>query len=393
MAPTVSFNDLPAEVGQKIVSFLAWEEPTALDGPPAEPGLTEEPSVRLLNRETKNIKNFSLVSHYARALALQILLTYLQIEMDLTPVKGRVTKGNADPYLRGLKGVLTLVQQHNLIGKIHALTLYFSLGSRLDQHYLTDFKFKAIKMIAQLNPLALTIMGPPSLLGNLLDLNVETKDEWAFGPRLQVVRLKQDYHRSRTEKSAIWERPTSLWYSRPWIEASFNEGSSLSAYSTYAYHSMTTPSVLHCLYGRQWFGFDMPAVLPFLRHFEFVAIFPLWDHIVEVMNAIRSLPHLVSLTTQITPSTTAKDNILEDPERVGKAELSDLWAETDASYRYMAQWIWEAYYDEWSLRRWTSPDKTANVDGIRGSVLGGDWELIEPGVWERRTTNDLDAEQ
>ncbi|KAL8766916.1 MAG: hypothetical protein Q9194_006136 [Teloschistes cf. exilis] len=380
MSPHAGFNDLPAEVGEEIVGYLVDDDQQQTE--------TDEPSALMLKKHEKNLKNFSLVCHYARALALQLLFLYLKVEMQTTSVSQGTSKHNADAHLQGLKGVMAFIQRNNLMRKIRALTLLFPSGYQLGQHIMADFKYKAIKMVVQLNPPTLTLMGYPALLGNLLDLTVDTRDEWAFGPRLQIIRLRQNHLRSRAETSAIWERPTSLMHSRPWDEALFNEGSSLEAYSRYEFHTMTTPSVLHTHCGWQWWS-HLPAVLPFLQHFEFVAIFPLYDHMVEVSRAIQSLPSLVSMKTQLTPSKNAKYNILEDRERVGKAEISDVWSETTNSYRFLAQSISKRSDEEARLRRWVSADTTTNVDEIVGEYLEDDWVLVEPGVWERSDPTDL----
>ncbi|KAI4196852.1 MAG: hypothetical protein LQ350_006271 [Teloschistes chrysophthalmus] len=378
MSPRAGFNDLPVEVHEEIVGYLVDDD---------EPEMLAEPSRLMLEKHEKNLKNLSLVCHYARALVLHLLFMYLKVEMHTTSVPEGASKHNADAHLQGLKGIMAFIQRNNFMSKIRALTLVFPPDYQLGQHVMADFKFKAIKTIVKLNPPTLTLMGYPALLGNLLDLTVDTRDEWAFGARLQIIRLRQNYHRSRAEKSAIWERPTSLMHSRPWEEAFFNEGSSVEAYSRYEFHTMTTPSILHTHCGWQWWS-HLPAVLPFLRHFEFVAIFPLQDHMVEVSRAIESLPLLVSLKTQLTPSKTAKDNILEDRERVGKAVLSDFWSETAHSYRYLATSITRRSDKDMRLRRWTASDTNTNVDEILGEYLE-DWVLVEPGLWEKSDPIDL----
>ncbi|KAL9576137.1 MAG: hypothetical protein Q9212_007353 [Teloschistes hypoglaucus] len=377
MAPRVGFYDLPAEVGEEIVGYLD-----------DEPELNAEPAIHMVEKHKQTLKNFSLVCHYARALVFQLLFLYLRVEMHTISVSEGTSKHNADAHLQGLKDVLAFIQRNNIMKKTRALTLLFPPGFQLGQHIMADFKYKIIKTIVQLNPLTLTLMGHPSLLGNLLDLTVDTRDQWAFGLRLQVVRLRQDHDRSISEKSAIWERPTSLMHSRPWEEAFFNEGSSVEAYSKEEFHTMTTPSILHTHCGWQWWS-HLPAVLPFLQHFEFVAIFPLLDHMEEVSLAIQSLPTLVSLKTQLHPSKTAKDNILEDRERVGKAVLSDFWSETAYSYHYLARSISRRSGEDMRLRRWTSSDTNANVDEILGEYLEGRWALVEPGLWERSDPIDL----
>ncbi|KAL8726891.1 MAG: hypothetical protein Q9181_005899 [Wetmoreana brouardii] len=373
---------LPAELIRQIIGDLAEEEPSS------RRELTQEPSVHVLHNDTKGLKNLSLTCRTLRFLTFKPLFRYLRVGIKAFSADATLGK-SAEPNLEPLRNLSRFIE-HELSDKILGLAIFFPVQCSLGQHHLADFVSKLGDFVLEMNPEIFTLIGPPKLLGDMMDLTVDETDEWAFGRKVHVISMRQA---SELADAATISKqttpPTSIAHLRPWHDVSINEGSCLSAYSTYEYHTKTTPSILHTHSGWQWSRL-LAATLPFLRHLDYVSIFPLPDHIGELGNVILSCPRLATLSTQFTPAHNARGNILEDRARVGKANISDVWMETMASYRVLAKQIW-TYGHILPLLKWTCRDKKIEFDDLVRPILRG-WEMRELCVWERVWKNFADAE-
>lgn len=382
MATASDFQSLPVELIQQVVEVLADELPSS------QRELSCEPSVNLLDNDLKPLKNLSICSRTMRQLTILPLFKYLRVGMGaITSQKAKGT--DADPCLKAMYKLARFMKQQGLLGKTLGVTCFFPLRSQLGLRFRANFIKKFGNMVLAINPEVLTLIGSANMLGDLSDLLVDERDEWAFGRRAHVLSLRQPLALAGPGNVGSWTAPTSVIHLRPWSEATINEGSCISAYSTYEYHNKTTPSILYTNRGLQWTR-SSPAMFPFLRHFSYVSIFPLPDHIQEVATAIRSCPLLVSLRTQFIPSSNAQTNFLEDPTVVRKANISDVWMETTQSYRILAEQV-QSWSDATRLRKWTTPDAKIEFDDIVGPILKG-WTMIDACVWERIEVSVEDEE-
>lgn len=102
----------------------------------------------------------------------------------------------------------------------------------------------------------------------------------------------------------------SIFAARQWRALSVNESSSLKAYTTYEYFLRRTPSLLATLHTRKLTTAD--SMFAELEEFNFVAIFPFYNHIDEILKSVRKMKKLRVLRTKLCPepdSTVLNDEI------------------------------------------------------------------------------------
>ena len=131
---------------------------------------------------------------------------------------------------------------------------------------------------------------------------------------------------------------SSILSLRPWHHITVNEGAFLKAYGTYEYFERGPPSLIYsikdCLTPRPTYSASVQRLsqspLASLRKLTYIAIFPFAHH----MDFRELLPQLEELDLQLAPTSSVHGrSILNDPHRVGKAELQDCWSELVASYQ------------------------------------------------------------
>lgn len=132
---------------------------------------------------------------------------------------------------------------------------------------------------------------------------------------------------------------SSILNLRPWYSISVNEGAFLKAYGTYEYFERGPPSLVYsikdCFTPRPTYGANAQrlsqAPLASVRKFTYTAIFPFATH----LDFRELLPQLEEIDLQLGPPLWSQ--ILNDPGRVGKAELEDCWSELIHIYRALAE--------------------------------------------------------
>lgn len=67
------------------------------------------------------------------------------------------------------------------------------------------------------------------------------------------------------------------------------------------------------------------SLSPKLRSFSYYAIFPFGRHVSSLTKLLAEMRTLHTIITRVTPS--LQSNILDDPQRLGKADLNDCWTE------------------------------------------------------------------
>ncbi|KAL8945813.1 MAG: hypothetical protein Q9222_007697 [Ikaeria aurantiellina] len=364
MAPTSSLQSLPTEIVQNIVQHLNCSEPAS------QRAFDHEPSAESVNSNHKPLKQLSLASRFLRGVVFQSLFTYLLCVFD--DFSTAVDPGTY--CLQKMIKLVRLIQKLGMEGKIHGLTVFFPVETCIPKEYIDELvnRFTTF-LICDANPLRLTVIGPASLLCHLIQDRVDSKDEWAFGKRLHMLRLSQLPHPSRRGDNGAHGFVGGIIKSRPWTDLSVNEGSSLRVYSTYEYFNKTPPTMLHQLFRM---AVDS-TLLHSLRRINYVAIFPLSSQVRGLAQGLRDCPSLTELFTQLAPA--AADPILDDSERLGKASTADIWMEVESSYRLIAS---EIATSPPFLQRWETADKDIGFDALVRPLLTG-WESLEPLVWTR----------
>ncbi|KAL8730950.1 MAG: hypothetical protein Q9166_003740 [cf. Caloplaca sp. 2 TL-2023] len=370
MAATPGLCTVPTEVLDIITKHLTSE------GPSSVREFRQEPSIHLLDNDHRPLKELSLTSRSLRVHVFENLFSYLRAGFrTFRPF----TNGGEKPakYLQCLVRLSKFIRLFHLTGRVRSITMFFPEETRLADPIVENI---LATVIGGINPNSFTVIGSPSLLCDFNHEHIGGGDEWAFGRKFDVLYLEQPKHLAGPQSTGTHEFRGGLLKSRPWTVMRLNEGSNLPVYSSYEYYLKKTPSIIPSLVGARS-RVSSPSLLPSLRHLDYISIFPLPSHVSKLALALRSLPQLVSLATQFLPAEDARENVLEDPAKLGKAAIADIWSETRQSYEDLA-WEIGNWAAQTNLRVWTTVDVQLDVDEILRPRLMG-WESTEPRVWER----------
>jgi hypothetical protein len=186
-----------------------------------------------------------------------------------------------------------------------------------------------------LDPTRMVVAAPPATLAALLDTQVMSGDTWAFDMKMHYMELLQPEPR-RIEHMKSDCRPwnSALIHRRPWSHLSYNEGSSIPAYSTYEYHLKQSPKMLYLILVRL-----AREVQPCcnITSFSFTGVFPFVTNVTAIVRALHKIPNLERIAFQLAPG--PESNSLEDPARMGRAQRSDFWLEWNDSYKVLASYL------------------------------------------------------
>ncbi|THC96101.1 hypothetical protein EYZ11_004423 [Aspergillus tanneri] len=189
-----------------------------------------------------------------------------------------------------------------------------------------------------LDPQRVTVLAPPSFIGMMLGAKIYDGHSWAFDVPFQIVQLEQDSHSGAFERFPQMEECSNLLEARRWSSMVFNESSSLKVYNHYEYYLFQVPSIFS-----KW-G-TMASIRPLqdqeslsnlfknLSSFRYTAVFPFYNHVKLVLNAVELMTNLRSLSFQLAPC--ANDKATEIEQR-GSMDPSDPWMELATGYSLIA---------------------------------------------------------
>jgi len=156
-------------------------------------------------------------------------------------------------------------------------------------------------------------------------------DSWAFDIPYQLLELRQSPEAARQHVS--YNKLPSVLTARPWHSLRVNEGSNLSAYSSYEYFLKKPPSIMANM-GSQFAPLHVPnppnpalQILEGLTEFSFIAIFPFYNHVDDILKCVRRMKSLETLFMKLCPE--PESTILEDEMKAANyhLDLNDPWAE------------------------------------------------------------------
>ncbi|KAJ5760866.1 hypothetical protein N7520_008022 [Penicillium odoratum] len=187
------------------------------------------------------------------------------------------------------------------------------------------------RVLRYLDPIRVTVLAPPTFIGNMLNTRIMDAHSWAFDISLQILQLELDA--SSVNTSLELNDCDSLLLARPWTSMSFNESSSLKAYNHYEYFLSRVPSVIG-EWGSQLKPQDFPpahlsAMLCHLTSFSYTAIFPFYNHVKLVLDSLSVMPKLQVFSVQLAPE--EHNHVLEMEQR-GSLDPNDPWTELSTSY-------------------------------------------------------------
>ncbi|KAF2087921.1 hypothetical protein K490DRAFT_65202 [Saccharata proteae CBS 121410] len=343
-------DSLPDELRLHILSYLDT-------GPPSESKVYAEPSLDLTCSPDRPFKAVSRVSCRWRRLVEPMLFrnvrVRLRLGLRLRSMDGAGVWSTSREEEMG--EFLAFLERRELSDVVETLVVYsvrrdFALDEEVDrdqgpvaQQECGENMSRIWKTVTrQLKPTSLKILAPPKTMAEFLSLrDFEPGDEWAFDMPYHIFELRQD-SAPDTPNQSVQGTNVNLLNMRNWTRLGYNEGSSISAYSTYEFQWKSPPRVLSNLLADINRGPGRLAKT--LCSFTYIAIFPLGTHVKHFMTSFWRIVvfnhQFRFLELQLVPQ--AHSNIMNDPVRMGRAQASDLWLEYDESMREfinVASWI------------------------------------------------------
>ncbi|KAK4539771.1 hypothetical protein LTR36_010359 [Oleoguttula mirabilis] len=266
-------------------------------------------------------------------------------------------------FYHSLRDFLDFLQERDLTSKVQSLVVMSEqmLPEKLARfpHLAAvdkDWRYKAAAALWQhlfsvVDLERVVILAAPVDLACLTNCAIDTFGDWAFGDMdYHILDLRVDRKGPRSpamelQYSSLQYMPhrypglagSSILNLRQWSHIGINEGAFLKAYGTYEYFERGPPSLIYSikdsLSPRPIFSphariSDVP--LASLRSLTYTGIFPFANH----LDFRELLPQLEELDMQLAPEPAS--NILNERDRVGKAELQDCWSELISIYQGLA---------------------------------------------------------
>lgn len=296
-------DSLPNELLDHVISCLATP-------PPSSVKLHEPPTHRITKAASRDLKNLSLVSSGLLALVRPRLFAH------------------ACFALRDEAQFLAFIARWNLGRHVTSIVVKGddSPENRGDAYWWRQ-------VLRELDPLRIMVIAPPSFIGATIGTPIMEDHSWAFEISLQILHLERSSRQGHRACPSRLKEHSNLLSIREWESLWFNESSSLKAYSHYEYFLLRVPSLF-----TQWGSLaspPRPAELPEslslngLTTFCYTAVFPFYNHVKLVLDAVCLMTSLESLTTQLAPC--QNDRVIELEQRAS-IDPSDPWMELATAY-------------------------------------------------------------
>lgn len=236
----------------------------------------------------------------------------------------------------------------------------------------------------RLEPSRVVVAAPPTTLAGLLDTPMFGSDAWAFDMKMHYIELRQlePYCREQSSTQCL-PVDSALIHRRPWSHLAYNEGSSISAYSTYEYFLKEPPKMLFLILFRlAKEGQDSCN----LCSFSFIGIFPFSIYITTIIRALHGVKTLRKVQFQLAPG--PENNLLSSPERMRRAQPVDIWLEWNESYKVIATFLVLGDFPdgtEFVSEDCREPKMAIEVEEYVQKLQerGSGWRRVSPGTWVR----------
>jgi len=242
-----------------------------------------------------------------------------------------------------------------------------------------------------LDPRRVVVAAPPTTMAGLLDTSMLSSDAWAFDMKMHYIELVQPEsgvidHSSPTCRP--WD--SALIHRKPWYHIGYNESSSIAAYSTYEYHLKQSPKMLYLILLRLAKEAENCCNI---RSFSFFSVFPFSSNVTTVFWALYKVPTLKRIQLRLSPG--PENDLLNSPERMGRAQASDVWLEWNESYKIIASFLGAYDFEddsEFISADCEQPSLAHEVDEWMQLVQkrGTGWQKMEDGRWIRHHQGDKD---
>ena len=243
-----------------------------------------------------------------------------------------------------------------------------------------------------LEPTRVVVAAPPTTLAALLDTQMLSGDAWAFDMKMHYIELIQSEslgpeHMKNNCRPWDW----ALVHRRPWYHLGYNEGSSITAYSTYEYHLKQSPKMLYLILIR--LAKEAQACCN-ITSFSFTGVFPFATNVTSIVRALHRIPTLKRVSVQFAPG--PENSLLNEPGRMGRAQSSDFWLEWSESYKVIASYLGVFDFEDGAV--FCSGDCDNEKQAIEvGECMdllkkrGTGWRKGKEGTWIR--DHELDEEE
>lgn len=355
-------DSLPNELLYGILSYLASD-------PPSFSKLHEPPSPDIARSPNRALKSLCATSSRFVPLVRPILLAHASVGLE-----------EIDDFL-------SFVRHAELTRHVVSLvvsTRSYALGT--DEDWWR-------RVLRELDPLRITIVAPPIVIGEAVRTIIMDAHSWAFEVQYQTLQLAQRDDGSVVERFTCPDLRTcpNLLHARKWDALYFNESSSLKAYHHYEYFRHRIPSLLDTWGGEgnvppPMGSFEALAALRFLTHFRYTAVFPFYNHIRLVLDVVdMMMPNLESLTVQLAPG---RNNRVIEHEQRGSMDPNDPWMELSTGYSLIAHAVRDLGAVK-GLTRFQACDYDiealrSNLSTVVGDVLpAAQWHHDGHGTWTK----------
>jgi hypothetical protein len=246
-----------------------------------------------------------------------------------------------------------------------------------------------------LNPTRVVVAAPPGTMAGLLDSHMASSDVWAFDMKMHYVEFVQPELPGRIVHSSSACRPwdSALIHRRPWFHLSYNEGSSITAYSTYEYHLKQSPMMLYIILMRLA---EEAQDCCNLRSVSFTGVFPFSTNVTTVILALSKLQTLRKVQFQLAPG--PENNLLDDAKRIGRAQPRDVWLEWNESIRVITSFLRAFDFANGSEFVSLDCDNSLRADEVQEYIdklqeQGIAWRKTGEGRWIRDTTQNVEFDE
>ena len=379
-------DNLPIEIIRYVLSFLEVV-------PPSQRRLFDEPQLDLFESNIQPLKNLSLTCRSLRICSLQPLFRHIKINS---------TTSN--------KLLTDFLRDQVRTVPIPSVFLY---DLKCTQYTAKSVLSLVQRVMNSMNPERLTIALPPDAMTALLGCWGGSQDSWAFQIPFQIVHFHYPATGGRhfdpggldAYESTISRNVLRL---RPWTHITFNEGSSVPAYSMYEYFHLTMPtwippwSASRAIKHHE-FAMQCRSMAFSLATFDIIGVFPFAgsDHgwMKSVTSFLDTLVNLRTFRVQISPKTwqTEQDGawVNEAVTDTGKIEYKDLWMEFEMSYRHLAEWMKRGPVND-TLERivvldYQNQGLRTTLDGCFTDERMTNWVTPgDTGIWEKAKTFEFE---
>lgn len=248
-----------------------------------------------------------------------------------------------------------------------------------------------VQVFSVLDPCRVVVAAPPTTLAGLLDTQMLSADAWAFDMKIHYIELKQSERgdvEHRKMRCRAWD--SALIHRRPWYHLAYNEGSSITAYSTYEYHLKQSPKMLYLILLRL-----AKEAKPCcnITSFSFVGIFAFSTNVLNIIRVLHRIRTIKRTTFQLAPG--KENNLLTEPKRLGRAQARDLWLEWNENYKSIAAHLVAHDFEDGA--EFQSHDCHSSelaqeigeyIDLLTQRGIGWRKSNDEPGLWTRDSALD-----